>query len=267
MATEKKTTTKAPVKSAASAAKAPAKKAVAPKAPVEKKASVAAEGSIEATVFGMNGASTGTIALPAELFGVKWNADLVHQVVVGMQANARTPVAHTKNRGEVAGGGKKPWKQKGTGRARHGSNRSPIWRGGGVTFGPRSDKNYAVKINRKMRGAALASVLSQKLRHGEVIFVDSFAWSTPKTKDAMAALAAIAKGAGQEALATRRRNAAVIAIPKKDVNVEKSFSNITGFMSEEVRNLNPVDLMNRKYVVIADPKASLDILKARLHKA
>jgi large subunit ribosomal protein L4 len=268
MATEKKTTTKAPAKSASKApAKAVAKKPAAPKAPVEKKVVPAAAGSLEATIYGINGASTGTISLPAELFGVKWNADLVHQVVVGMQANARTPVAHTKNRGEVAGGGKKPWKQKGTGRARHGSNRSPIWRGGGVTFGPRADKIYAVKINRKMRGAALASVLSQKLRHGEVIFVDSFAWSTPKTKDAKAALVAIAKAVGKDALATRRRNAAIIAIPKKDVNVEKSFSNITGFMSEEVRNLNPVDLMNRKFVVIADPKASLDILKARLHKA
>lgn len=226
----------------------------------------AAVGSLEATVYSAAGASAGTIALPVELFGAKWNADLVHQVVVGMQANARPTVAHTKFRGEVSGGGKKPWKQKGTGRARHGSNRSPIWRGGGVTHGPRAEKVYAVKINRKMRAAALASVLSRKFADGEVIFVESLAWSAPKTKDAKQALAAIAKGAGQDALATRRRNAAVIALPAKDTNAEKSFRNIVGLMSEEVRNLNPVDLMNRKYLVVIDPKTSLEVLAGRLKK-
>jgi ribosomal protein L4 len=100
-----------------------------------------------------------------------------------------------------------------------------------------------------------------------VIFVESLAWTMPKTKDAKQALAAIAKGAGQEALATRRRNAAVIAIPAKNANVEKSFSNIQGLMSEEVRNLNPVDLLNRKYLVVIDPKASLEVLSGRLKKA
>ena len=266
MATEpKKTPAKAPAKSAAKApAKAAAKKPAAPKALVAEKAAVA--GNLEATIYSVGGASAGTISLPVELFGAKWNADLVHQVVVGMQANARPTVAHTKNRGEVAGGGKKPWKQKGTGRARHGSNRSPIWRGGGVTFGPRSEKVYAVKINRKMRTAALASVLSRKFADGEVIFVENFGFDIPKTKDAKAALSAIAKGAGQEALATRRRNAAIIAIPTKNPIIEKSFRNIGSLMSEEVRNLNPVDLLNRKYLVISDPKASIEVLTGRVVK-
>ncbi|HRH24556.1 MAG TPA: 50S ribosomal protein L4, partial [Candidatus Paceibacterota bacterium] len=106
------TTKKAPAK------KTTAKKA-APRAP--KKAPVIEVGKGEAVIYGMNGAAAGTVTLPAELFGAKWNADLVHQVVTGMQANARPTVAHTKFRGEVSGGGKKPWKQKGTGRARHGS--------------------------------------------------------------------------------------------------------------------------------------------------
>ena len=183
-----------------------------------------------------------------------------------MQANARPTVAHTKFRGEVSGGGKKPWKQKGTGRARHGSTRSPIWKGGGVTHGPRAEKVYAVKINKKMRVAALASILSRKFRDGEIIFVDSFTFAAPKTKDAVSALQALAKGAGANMLATKRKNAAVIALASKDTNVEKSFQNIGSLMTEEIRNLNAVDLMTKKYLVIEKPTESLAILSARLTK-
>lgn len=257
MATEpkKKTTTaKAPAKTVTKPA---AKKAAATKEPK-------AAGALEATIYTAAGEKSGTVSLPAELFGAKWNPDLVHQVVVGMQANARPTVAHTKFRGEVSGGGKKPWKQKGTGRARHGSSRSPIWRGGGVTHGPRAEKVYAVKINRKMRAAALISVLSRKWKDGEVIFVDRFTFDTPKTKDAKAALVAIARGAGQETLATKRKNSAVIAFAKKDLASEKSFRNIGSVIAEEVRNLNPVDLMNKKFLVIADPQESLAVLGSRI---
>jgi large subunit ribosomal protein L4 len=261
---------KTPAKSVEkAAAKAPAKKVVAPKAaPVkEVKAVKSAAGSLEATIYNLSGTSAGTIALPADLFGAKWNADLVHQVVVGMQANARPTTAHTKFRGEVRGGGKKPWKQKGTGRARHGSTRSPIWRGGGVTHGPRAEKIYAVKINRKMRLAALRSVLSRKWSDGEVIFVESLSFAAPKTKEAKAALAAVAKGSGVAALATRRNNAAIIAFPTRDLTSAKSFRNIPGLVSEEVRNLNPVDLMTKKFLVLVDPKASIQILAGRASKA
>lgn len=224
-------------------------------------------GSSEAVVYSMTGAKSGTISLPAELFSAPWNADLVHQVVVGMQANARPTVAHTKFRGEVSGGGKKPWKQKGTGRARHGSTRSPIWKGGGVTHGPRAEKVYAVKINRKMRVAALASIISRKYRDGEIIFVDSLSFTAPKTKEAMVALKAIAKASGNDMLATKRKNAAVIALSTKDTNAEKSFQNIGSLMTEEVRNLNAVDLMTKKYLVIEKPNESLAILSARFGKS
>lgn len=221
----------------------------------------------EAVIFSMTGAKSGTIALPPELFGVKWNADLVHQVVVGMQANARPVVAHTKFRGEVAGGGKKPWKQKGTGRARHGSTRSPIWVGGGTTHGPRAERDYSVKINRKMRAAAFASLLSRKWKDGEVVFVEKLDFKKPATKEAKTALVAVANGAGVPELATKRANAAVIALASKDTNAERSFRNIGSLETVEARNLNPLDLATKKFVVIENPAETLPALASRLAHA
>jgi large subunit ribosomal protein L4 len=222
--------------------------------------------SMEATMYTMAGASAGTIKLPEELFGVSWNSDLVHQVVTGMQANARPTTAHTKFRGEVAGGGKKPWKQKGTGRARHGSTRSPIWRGGGVTHGPRAEKDYSVKINRKMRIAALATILSRKHRDGEVIFVDKVGFTAPSTKEAKAAIVAVAAASGKADLATKRKNAAVVAFSKKDLVAEKSLRNIGSLTLEEVRNLNPVDLVTKRYLIIENPTEAFALLQLRLGK-
>ena len=224
----------------------------------------AAAPALEAKIFTMDGKDGGSITLPAEIFGASWNADLVHQVVVGMQANARQSIAHTKFRGEVSGGGKKPWKQKGTGRARHGSNRSPIWKGGGVTHGPRAEKDYSVKINRKMRQAALRSVLSRKWADGEVIFIDSLSFAQPKTKEARDILVAVAQASGNSQLATKRKNAAVIAFATKDMVAEKSLRNLGSVITEEVRNLNPVDLMTKKYLIIANPSDSLQVLASRL---
>src|SRR6202161_3452071 len=125
-------------------------------------------------IYNIEGKKAGSVELPESVFGVAWNDSLMHQVVTSMQDNARTNVAHTKNRGDVRGGGKKPWAQKGTGRARHGSIRSPIWCGGGVTHGPRNEKDFSRAIPKKMRAKALYIALSRKLRDGQIIFIESF---------------------------------------------------------------------------------------------
>ena len=219
---------------------------------------------LEAPVYTTEGKQAGTVSLPAALFGAPWRASLVHQVVTAMRANARPTVANTKTRGEVRGGGKKPWKQKGTGRARHGSIRSPIWRGGGVTHGPRAERSYTQKINRKMRSHALACVLSRKLKDGEVFFVESLSFNTPKTKDAKSALLALAKAAGTPMLATRRINATLIALSGKDKNTQRSFNNFGNLHTEEVRNLNPVDVLTYRYLLIENPSEALQTLGTRV---
>ena len=128
---------------------------------------------MKADVYNLKNEVVGTMELPAEVFGTKWNATLVQQVLEAQLANARQPWAHVKDRSEVRGGGKKPWRQKGTGRARHGSTRSPIWVGGGKAHGPRNDKDYSQKVNKKMKRVALFSVLSKKAKDGEVKVFDT----------------------------------------------------------------------------------------------
>lgn len=219
---------------------------------------------MKSKVFSTAGKETGSVDLPESVFGVAWNPDLVHEVVLGMQANARAGTAHTKDRSEVRGGGRKPWKQKGTGRARHGSRRSPIWTGGGVTFGPRSEKDYTVKINKKVRAKALASVLSKKAADNEIIFVDSLTMSEPKTKDAKATFKAIADGSGNEAMARKRKNAALVVLPARDEATEKSFRNFGNVEVAQAKDINPVDLLTYKYVVLAAPKESIEILEKRV---
>src|SRR3989338_6976968 len=155
--------------------------------------------TISAKIYSQKGAEAGSIDLPAKVFAAKWRADLVHQVVESMRSNKRAGTADTKGRGEVRGGGKKPWKQKGTGRARHGSSRSPIWVGGGVTHGPLAEKNYKRKISKSMRAQALFSVLSKKLKDGEILFVDSLATSAIKTKDAVKVVNNLTKVLGFDA--------------------------------------------------------------------
>ena len=147
--------------------------------------------NLDVVIYNQKGKESGNIALSPAVFGLSWNADLVHQVVTSMESSARTNVAHTKNRGEVSGGGKKPWQQKGTGRARHGSIRSPIWVGGGVTHGPRNDKDYSRKINKKMKAKALYTILSAKLKKGEILFVDDLSLKAIKTKDARESLSSL----------------------------------------------------------------------------
>jgi large subunit ribosomal protein L4 len=215
----------------------------------------------------MEGKKVGTIALPTELFGQPWRVDLVHQVTTAMQANARQNRANTKDRAEVSGGGKKPWKQKGTGQARHGSTRSPLWRHGGVTFGPRSERDYSEKINRKMRSGALLSVLSRKAKDGEIILVDAFTFTAPKTALAKTVLAALAKGADASQLVAKKKNAALLALSAYDANTIKSFHNFGSVTTEELRNLNPVNVLTHKYLVIEKPEVAFKALLARLAEA
>lgn len=219
---------------------------------------------MKVSVYGADGKEVRSIDLPEALFNVASNKTLVYQVVTSMEGNARMPVAHTKDRGEVRGGGRKPWKQKGTGRARHGSRRSPIWRGGGVTHGPRNEKDYSRTIPKKMRMKALAVVLSGKLRDGGILFVDAPEMKAPKTADAATFLSGISKVKGFEALSSRRNNAALIALGANDTNIKKSFRNMGNVFVEESRNLNPVDILNYRYLVVVNPEAAIESLTNRM---
>ncbi len=219
---------------------------------------------MNATIYTVDGKAQGTVALPESLFGVAWNADLVHDVVLAMQGNARAGSAHTKDRSEVSGGGKKPWKQKGTGRARHGSSRSPIWVGGGVAHGPRSEKDYSVKLNKKVRAKALATVLSKKQEDGEVIFVDGVAFAEPKTAIAKTIIKALAAGSDKSDLATKRKNAALVVLPARDLAIEKSFRNFGNIEVAQAKDINPVDLLTYKYVIVTAPTDSLSQLEKRV---
>lgn len=214
-------------------------------------------------IYNVQGKKAGSVELPENIFGLAWNNSLMYQVVTTMQANARTPVAHTKGRGDVRGGGKKPWQQKGTGRARHGSIRSPIWRGGGVTHGPLAQKIYAREIPKKMRAKALFIALSKKLKDGELIFVDSFGITGPKTAEAKKALTALGK---EFKNLSSKHNAALIAIPEKNEGAEKSFRNIASVSLETVANLNPVEVLKYKYVIIENPAESIKIVEKRAAK-
>ena len=219
---------------------------------------------MEAKIYNIKGKETGEVKLPENIFGLPWNADLIHQVVTSMQSNARQPIAHAKDRGEVRGGGKKPWRQKGTGRARHGSTRSPLWVGGGVTHGPRKDKNYERKVNKKMKTKALFILLSKKYKDGEVIFLDSISFSAPKTADAKNAIVAISKIKGFERLSTKKVNAGLLALSEKNIFTEKSFRNIGAIKVEETRNVNPLDVLNSKFVIFENPEKALEIFTNKL---
>lgn len=221
---------------------------------------------MESVIYNQDGKAKGKITLSKEVFGVPWNADLVHEIVRLMNSNSRDAIAHTKMRGEVRGGGKKPWKQKGTGRARHGSSRSPIWVGGGVTHGPRNDKNFTRKINKKARTKALYSILSRKFKDGEILFVDSLNIKTPKTKDAKKIISSLSGIKGYEKLATKANNAAMIAFDKKTEALTKSFRNFGNISIEEFRNINPVSVLAHTYLIVTNPEESLKKLTEKVAK-
>lgn len=220
---------------------------------------------METQIYNTEGKSAGKMKLPENVFALPWNGDLVHQVLVAITANTRAGTADTKGRGEVRGGGKKPWKQKGTGRSRHGSSRSPIWKGGGVTHGPLAEKNYKQKVNRKMGAKALATALSAKARDGQVLFVDSFAFGTsPKSKDAAAIVQSFATVKGFEKLAKARTPKAILVVPVADKVISQSFRNIPQIEISLAKDLNTFDVLNHQYVIVVSPKESVEVLEKRL---
>jgi len=220
---------------------------------------------LKVKVYNQKGDALENIALPAKVFAAKWRADLVHQVVESMRSNKRAGTADAKTRGEVRGGGKKPWKQKGTGRARHGSSRSPIWVGGGVTHGPLAEKNYKRKISKKMRAQALFSVLSKKLKDNEIIFINSLSLSKINTKSAVEVMKNLAKNSGFGILpsAKYKKPKVLTALWARNEKTEKSFRNIPILNIVFIKNLNPLDVLNHKYLLIENPEESVKFLESR----
>ncbi|MFA5021044.1 MAG: 50S ribosomal protein L4 [Patescibacteria group bacterium] len=190
-------------------------------------------------VYNNNGEQVKDIELSGRLFGVKPRAEVVHQVVLAQEANSRQVLAHTKTRGEVRGGGKKPWKQKGTGRARHGSTRSPIWVGGGITFGPRSDRNFTQKVNKKQKQLALAMCLSDKVANNSLVILDGLANTSGKTKDLSLWLKGLkGKLAG---LKDSKKVLLVMAVP--DAKLTKAAANLANIKTISAKSLNCVDIL------------------------
>jgi len=191
----------------------------------------------EIEIRSISGDVVGRATLDDAVFGAQVNVPVMHQVVRAQLAAARAGTHKTKRRGEVSGGGKKPWRQKGTGRARQGSNRAPHWTGGGVVFGPQP-RSYEMKVPRKMRALALRSALSDRAREGRIAVVDSFAFDSPKTKDALGALAAL--GVSGKSL---------VVLEERNDTVGLSFRNLPDTHVILVDQLNVYDLLNADWVV------------------
>ena len=205
-------------------------------------------------VYDQNGKIISKTLLPEEIFGVAFNSDLVHQVKVSQAANRRQGTAHAKTRATVSGGGRKPWRQKGTGRARHGSIRSPIWKGGGVAHGPRKDKVYKKRIPKKMRRKALFMVFSSKVKDKELVVLDKLEAKEPKTK-----IMAKTIGDLREKVEDFKEGTVLFLLAKKDENLVKSLRNIKKVKTMSVKESNALDLLKYKYLIM--PKESIKVLK------
>ncbi len=199
-------------------------------------------------VYNTEGNIVGETELPATLFEVPVKEALVHEAVRVARANARASIAHTKMRGEVRGGGKKPWKQKGTGRARHGSIRSPLWRGGGVTFGPRSNRNYALKMNRQARRAALRMALSDRAAHGKVLVVTELILPGGKTKEFHRILGTLPIG-----------KRTLVVLPASDKQIVRASKNLTQVTTVTANAVSLLDTLWHDTLLM--PQATLPILE------
>lgn len=204
-------------------------------------------------LYNSAGEARGDVELKDAVFSVAAKPSVVHQVFVALSANARRPWADTKNRGEVSGGGRKPWRQKGTGRARHGSIRSPLWKGGGVTFGPLSARNYKQKINKKVNRLAVLMCLSDKVLNGKLLVVEDFA-ATGKTKQLVDLRKALPCG-GRTTL---------WLLPGTDAKTKQALRGIAEVDAKQAKDVNAVDLLNHQYVVMT--KKCIGILERRFVK-
>jgi len=202
-------------------------------------------------VYNQEGKATSEMELSDAVFNVAPKESVVHQVYNAILANARIPWADTKGRGEVRGGGKKPWKQKGTGRARHGSIRSPIWKGGGITFGPKTDRSYKQKVNKKMNRKAVAMCLTDKIAQSKFIVLDALEISG-KTKEFAKVRGSLA-GSGKSTL---------VLIKESNENVLRASKNMEKCQVARAIDVNVVDLIKNQYVIAT--KESIDVLQKRL---
>lgn len=197
--------------------------------------------SLSSSVYNMKGSKTSDIELSKSVFGGEINIPLLHQAMLMYQANKRSGTASTKDRSEVRGGGKKPWRQKGTGRARVSSIRNPIWRGGGVAFGPRP-RDYSFSLPAKMKKLALKSCLSSKLEEGQVVVIDKIELDQPKTKLFKAVLDSL-----------KVKGGALVILNKIDDNVKKASRNIPSVTVRTLKDFNMMDVLGHESVVITEP--------------
>ena len=214
----------------------------------------------------MMGERAGEVELPDEVFNVPMNAELLHQAATVLRSRQHRHLAHTKQRGEVRGGGRKPWRQKGTGRARHGSIRSPLWRGGGTVFGPRKDRTFAGTLPDAMRKRAFAVALSQKVRDGEVVVLDAVEMDEPKTKRMASALDRVIQAAGVETGARKRPPSMTLATAHREVLVERATRNLPYARNRTVRDLTVLDILGTRYLLFPKDAIALFVSRAGTKK-
>ena len=206
--------------------------------------------SVKLNIYNQDATKAGTIELSEQVFGLPVKEALIHQAVVTQMANQRQVLAHTKDRSEVRGGGKKPWRQKGTGRARVGSSRSPIWIGGGVTFGPTKDRNFKKKINRKMRQQALCMVLADRINNNDLVIINELTVGEFKTKTVNGIIKNIESKILKPAGGKKVKRSILILNDNKDEKFKYSVRNLVGISQLNLENINIVDLLNHKNLIL-----------------
>ncbi|OHA46220.1 MAG: 50S ribosomal protein L4 [Candidatus Terrybacteria bacterium RIFCSPLOWO2_01_FULL_44_24] len=215
---------------------------------------------MKVNLYTQEGKQKGHLDLPDDIFDVPMNADLLHQAVRVLRVNKRRVLAHTKTRSEVSGGGKKPWRQKGTGRARQGSIRSPQWRGGGVVFGPSKNKVYRARLPLKMKRKAMRIALSAKARDGEIIAVESLNIPEAKTKH-MALIFNNVMSFHVKGAKTANRNA-ILVLSEKQENILRASRNLSSLQVMPADQLNLLDILSKKFLIVMPD--SISVFKKRL---